>query len=738
MKIVCLCCTHMRPQQLVNVIRDFELFDYPDKQLLILDDAGQYPSEPSGPGWSIISRRGKYRTLGEKCNALLAQAPADSDAFVVIDDDDGYCKWTLRAHAESLSNADVSFSGVVMEDQSQPDKYNLVSGRLKTGRIIYHGSWAFTPDAIKKAGGYPHKDAGADRELMLRFIESGARIVDACENFPPYYVYRRHNSGAAHISTISQAEKNRLNQQYLTADPVEQLPSPTAPNWSAIMRVQIGCPNNQSAIKYWQQNKESVELGSITVSKPTADLVSIRDLRRNKTVTACMASIPSREDALQRTVASLINQVDALMIHLNGYAAVPQYLNHPKIEVVAGDNSLGANSKFHYVDDLSGYVFICDDDLLYPADYVQKMQRGIDAYRCLIGASGNSIIDSYPVKSYLKGIEIHPLQRELKEDTNADVVGTGTLGFHTEDLKLKSSEIIYRNRVDLSLMRVARRDKLQRKIIKHPHRWITRSTNDHGLHEENLADDSESTGILNEILKGYPEKVYTGRRITVVLINFKRTRNTHQIIERLRTQTVQPAIYVWNNGNKPFDNPHADWVINSSQNAHAHCLPFLYQHAETEYICRMDDDLVPADNRVLEDVIRFIDEHGKSRRIVGGQGIILEAGKNYENSTPVGCGKYYRTVVTDTPVDIIKGRFMVFRQEFADLIPLDRSHIHVDLTTSFALSGQRRLFHVVPALLENRLSELPDAHDDGSGRGYSHLVNHYETRNRLTEGWRCW
>lgn len=178
-----------------------------------------------------------------------------------------------------------------------------------------------------------------------------------------------------------------------------------------------------------------------------------------------------------------------------------------------------------------------------------------------------------------------------------------------------------------------------------------------------------------------------------------------------------------------------DWVINSNQNAHGHPLQFLYQYADTEFICRMDDDLMLADDRVFEDVIHFMSDHGKSQRIVGGYGVILEEGKNYQDSNQVGCGPHYKPIESDTPIDIVKGRIMWFRQEFATGIPLEKSHVHVDLTTSFALSKGRRLFHIIPQFLEGRLQELEELYDDGGGRGYSRIADHYELRNQLTQSW---
>ncbi|MGE4341143.1 MAG: glycosyltransferase, partial [Pigmentiphaga sp.] len=42
MKIACLCCTFNRPAQLAEAIESFLRQTHPDKELIILDDAGQY------------------------------------------------------------------------------------------------------------------------------------------------------------------------------------------------------------------------------------------------------------------------------------------------------------------------------------------------------------------------------------------------------------------------------------------------------------------------------------------------------------------------------------------------------------------------------------------------------------------------------------------------------------------------------------------------------------------------
>ena len=53
MKIAAVCCTYLRPKHLGWLIKCFLEQDYADRELLILDDAGQYDSQ-EGDRWRLI------------------------------------------------------------------------------------------------------------------------------------------------------------------------------------------------------------------------------------------------------------------------------------------------------------------------------------------------------------------------------------------------------------------------------------------------------------------------------------------------------------------------------------------------------------------------------------------------------------------------------------------------------------------------------------------------------------
>lgn len=143
---------------------------------------------------------------------------------------------------------------------------------------------------------------------------------------------------------------------------------------------------------------------------------------------AGIASIQTREESLKETVRSLYNQVDVICIYLNDYKKVPKFLIKEKIKVYRG-NDLTDLGKFYGLYFHKGYYFSCDDDLIYPPDYVEYMTEKIDQYDCIVSCHGRIFmgkIGSY----YRNGIKFHCLQ-EVGKDKLINVGGTGVMGFKT-------------------------------------------------------------------------------------------------------------------------------------------------------------------------------------------------------------------------------------------------------------------------------------------------------------------
>lgn len=191
--VSCLCPTYGRPQLLANAIACFLAQDYDGpRELLILDDAGQYGSQ-QGDHWQIISVNRRFQSLPAKFNALAGLARGD--VLAVWEDDDIYLPWHLSTIAAAVQQgAPVAKPATV---------WSLHGGQLiregAAGR--FHASLAFTRPALEAVGGWPlTRRADFDQQLIGRLREAHGEPVDTSESDPrgPGYVFRWGSTGAWH------------------------------------------------------------------------------------------------------------------------------------------------------------------------------------------------------------------------------------------------------------------------------------------------------------------------------------------------------------------------------------------------------------------------------------------------------------------------------------------------------------------------------------------------------------
>lgn len=160
---------------------------------------------------------------------------------------------------------------------------------------------------------------------------------------------------------------------------------------------------------------------------------------------ACIASIPEREKMLKKTIECLRPQVDGIRVALNNYTQLPSFLN--KNEVIFLDNSKGDAGKFYFVDQLEGYIFTCDDDLIYPPDYVKYMIQGINRHKCTVTLHGKTY--SLPIESFGRPLGNYRCLDEVTSDGRVDIGGTGVMAWHSASLKVRFEDFQSKNMADL-------------------------------------------------------------------------------------------------------------------------------------------------------------------------------------------------------------------------------------------------------------------------------------------------
>src|SRR5580765_6828140 len=105
MKITAFCPTLNRPELLGRLIKCFENQTYQDRELIILDDGGQYENQ-KGDRWEVVSVPRRFASLGEKNNAAIALADFDTWALAKADDDDIYMPWWLESLVDALKRCE--------------------------------------------------------------------------------------------------------------------------------------------------------------------------------------------------------------------------------------------------------------------------------------------------------------------------------------------------------------------------------------------------------------------------------------------------------------------------------------------------------------------------------------------------------------------------------------------------------------------------------------------------------
>jgi hypothetical protein len=152
-------------------------------------------------------------------------------------------------------------------------------------------------------------------------------------------------------------------------------------------------------------------------------------------VWASLATIPSRADALKQTLCSLLPQVDKISVMLNGFSDTSGLLHDPRIQYIecVGQEDRGDAGKFRVVAGGSshGYYFVCDDDLLFPEDYVSTMIGHIERFdrRAVVGLHGIRL-RTHPVSSYRRGRDVRHCLYPAEVYRTEHLLGTSSIAFH--------------------------------------------------------------------------------------------------------------------------------------------------------------------------------------------------------------------------------------------------------------------------------------------------------------------
>lgn len=223
-------------------------------------------------------------------------------------------------------------------------------------------------------------------------------------------------------------------------------------------------------------------------------------------VTASLSTVGWREKSLKVVVDIILPQVDQLNVFLQHYKEVPSFLNHPKITVALGSDypqvlSLGAGAKFFWADRVRGYHLTIDDDILYPHNYVDYCISKIEQYdrKAVVGMYGFLFKES--VNSYLKDRIGYGYDCILLQDTPVHALGTGTLAYHTDTIRVSVNDMLARNMADISFAILGQKQKVPFIVLEKKHKYYLGFISGFGREEQAISsqvkqDDSMQTAFV--------------------------------------------------------------------------------------------------------------------------------------------------------------------------------------------------------------------------------------------------
>lgn len=187
-----------------------------------------------------------------------------------------------------------------------------------------------------------------------------------------------------------------------------------------------------------------------------------------------MATIPEREAVLEKVLKPLYDKVDEIRIVFNNYQKIPDWIfTYKKIKPLLNTpDKYTSNAVWLLIKDIEGYVFTCDDDILYPDNYVEHLVQKMKEYNNETVLTLYGEIAKRPFIDYCPGRYAIGFFRAEEKDTPVDITGVGCSVFHTSMIKPSIEDFpdMYSRDIWFSIFVHKRKMPIIR--IKSEERWV--------------------------------------------------------------------------------------------------------------------------------------------------------------------------------------------------------------------------------------------------------------------------
>jgi hypothetical protein len=198
-----------------------------------------------------------------------------------------------------------------------------------------------------------------------------------------------------------------------------------------------------------------------------------------------IATMKGREESLKRTLESLRGQADQIRIYDNAKR----------------DVDLTDNGKFYFLQEYKEpvYYFSCDDDLIYPPNYVKDMIEAIERTGTIVTHHGR-ILKGKGLK-YYQGHRVFQCLRENTKEMLIHVAGTGVTAFRTDyfnPVDLYKSEDKRMSDCIFSLEAAKQGKRIT--VLQHSGNYFDHTDNKETIHSTESRNDWRQSEIADEIL----------------------------------------------------------------------------------------------------------------------------------------------------------------------------------------------------------------------------------------------
>jgi len=133
----------------------------------------------------------------------------------------------------------------------------------------------------------------------------------------------------------------------------------------------------------------------------------------------------------------------------------------------------GDAGKFFNCDKIKGYRLICDDDIIYPSDYVRTMISAVERYKrkCIVGVHAIKLKDE--VKDYYNDRWTFHMRDGLSSDRAVHLFGTNTVAYHTDTIELLPEHFPEANMADIWLYVQTQKQKVGCVTVAREDNWVT-------------------------------------------------------------------------------------------------------------------------------------------------------------------------------------------------------------------------------------------------------------------------